>query len=118
MTTTLLCDDCGREMGCQISRGADGEMREVYYCPHLDCRDRGGIYRFDAYGYVVTIQPFDAQPGQWIAEIDGVNHSYETYEFYPSQDAAIVSSLRWQGTCCGFGAGADRRDQRSGAVLR
>jgi hypothetical protein len=31
------CPGCGRQLCCQVSHGADGTMRAVYYCGHTDC---------------------------------------------------------------------------------
>jgi hypothetical protein len=96
-------------MGCCVGRNSIGDMEAMYYCPselcpacgahmqathHPACNGSGyGTFTFTAYGYEVVIQPYH-ELGQWLAEIDGVNHSYEDWSVHPSADDAICERLR------------------------
>lgn len=50
--------------------------------------------KFEAYGYEVTIQPH-FEEGQWLAEVDGLCHSFEDWQVYPDEHEAVMQSLLW-----------------------
>jgi hypothetical protein len=66
------------------------------FCPSCRASEHPrnpAMYQFEAYGYEVTIEPY-FEPGQWIASIDGMYESYENWVLHPSEEDAIVESLK------------------------